>query len=67
MRSNWLALIVIFMAVLQKGCNYQPEAKKPSVQKEGNNGELPSNQVNFQPDVSGNQPKVLTNSIDIKL
>ena len=71
MRSIVLAPIVILMVVLQSGCNNQNEAKKAPAPKEAIqgpvNGEPPINQVNFLPDVPGNQPKVLTNSIGMKL
>ena len=71
MRSIVFAPIVILMVVLQSGFNYQDEAKKAAAQQkaieEPVNGEPPINQVNFLPDVPGNQPKVLTNSIDMKL
>jgi formylglycine-generating enzyme required for sulfatase activity len=71
MRPIVFAPIVILMVVLQSGCNDQDESKKAPAQKEAIqepvNGEPPINQVNFLPDVPGDQPKVLTNSIDMKL
>jgi formylglycine-generating enzyme required for sulfatase activity len=71
MRSIVLAPIVILMVVLQSGCNDQDEAKNAPAPKKAIqgpvNGEPPINQVNFLPDVPGDQPKVLTNSIDMKL
>ena len=71
MRSIVFAPIVILMVVLQSGCNDQDEAKKAPAPKKAIqgpvNGEPPINQVNFLPDVPGDQPKVLTNSIDMKL
>jgi len=71
MRHIVFVPIVILMVVLQSGFNDQYEAKKAPAPKEAIqepvNGELPINQVNFLPDVPGNQPKVLTNSIDMKL
>ena len=71
MRSIVFVPIVILMVVLQSGCNDQDEAKKAPAQKEAIqepvNGESPIDQVNFLAEVPANQPKVLTNSIGIKL
>jgi formylglycine-generating enzyme required for sulfatase activity len=71
MRHIVFVPIVILMVVLQSGFNDQYEAKKAPAPKKAIqgpvNGEPPINQVNFLPDVPGDQPKVLTNSIDMKL
>ena len=71
MRSIVFVPIVILMVVFQSGFSFQDKAKKVNIQKENIQQpikcEFTTNQVNFIAEVPANQPKVLTNSIDMKL
>jgi formylglycine-generating enzyme required for sulfatase activity len=71
MRSIVFVPIVILMVVFQSGFSFQDKPKKVNTKKENIQQpmkcEFTTNQVNFIAEVPANQPKVLTNSLDMKL